>query len=357
MPAKGGKSNERLSKRVSRLLAARLADAFADANVAAAMRDAAQVLLPTEQRLNIDALISYDAPSSREQFLIQAAFGLCEPGLDLRRRQVGGRGVAAAFARLLKDRHIRATSDAFQNIGKNVVDLVRGNVPASDELLTWAGAASIAELQAAFDYGLANLALTARPVLPMPLLASSKLTFYSTARLFDALLDQPSGGAHEQFAVAACLEALLDEFGLGGIAGLRVDTKPLTASDASSRFAGDIQIKRGNRTEEVIEVSAADWRMKLQQAVAAIRSADARAHVIAHTRERTTEDGSDLAALGADVSVIDVRAFVRVLVAVMRRPARAAALVRLYEHLDRNQLNIDLVNAYVELIRQHGLVE
>lgn len=319
------------------------------------MRDAAAVVLQESERTHIDTLIGHDAPSYREAFMIQTAFGLCQPGLDLRLGQEGRRGIAANLSKQLKERHVRATADAFQNIGKNVVNLVRNNVAAFDELLIWAAGATLEELQAAFDYTMGSLALTARPVLPMPELIVAKLTFYSTARLLDAMLDRPSGGAHEQFIVAACLEALLDEFGHGGIAGLRVETKPLTASDASSKFAGDIQIKRGNRTEEVIEVSAADWRLKLQQAVAAIRSADARAHVIAYTRDRTTESESELATLGADVSVIDVRAFIRVLIAVMRRPARAEALARLYEHLDRNQPNITLVNAYVELIRLHGL--
>jgi hypothetical protein len=271
-------------------------------------------------------------------------------------RQEGARGVAAEFARILKRSHIRATSDAFQNIGKNVVNLVRGNRAEFDRLLIWASDADPNGLKVLFQYAIASLALTARPVSPMPELAASRLTFFGVTGLIEALLDRPSGGAHEQFAIAACLEAIIDEFGLGGIAGLRVETKPVTASDASSRVAGDIQIKRGNRTEETLEVSAVEWRLKLDQAVAAIRSADLpRAHILASVRERRIVQARELADLGVDVSLIDVQQFLRVLVAVMRKPARAVALMRLYELLDRNQPNVDLVNAYVELIKQHGL--
>lgn len=63
----------------------------------------------------------------------------------------------------------------------------------------------------------------------------------------------------------------------------------------------------------------------------------------------------ELGEIAEDVSVIDIRQFLRLLVAVMRKPARAAALRRLYQLLDRNQPNIALVNAYVKLIKQHGL--
>jgi hypothetical protein len=187
------KGEQRLSRRVAELLAERLATWLADPIAAAATRDATAAALSEKARANIDAVLAHDAPSYREAFLIQAAFGLCQPGLDLCMRQEGGRGVAASFARLLRRGHIRATADAFQNIGKNVINLARGNVPEFDQLLGWATEASPAELAAGFDYAMTILALTARPVLPMPEVASAKLTFFKMTRLLEALLDQPSG--------------------------------------------------------------------------------------------------------------------------------------------------------------------
>lgn len=190
----------------------------------------------------------------------------------------------------------------------------------------------------------------------MPDLNTGKLTFFNACRLIEELLRVPSGGAHEQFAAAACLEAMIEEFNLGGIGGLRVETKNLTASDASSRTAGDIQINRLGRTEEAFEVSASNWSLKLGQARAAIRSADlVRAHILAFYRGNDIAEAVELGQIAEDVSIIDIRQFLRLLIAVMRKPARAAALRRLYELLDRNQPNIELVNAYVRLIKQHGL--
>lgn len=56
-----------------------------------------------------------------------------------------------------------------------------------------------------------------------------------------------------------------------------------------------------------------------------------------------------------DVTVIDVDTLLRTLVAVLKKPGREVALVRLYEHLDRKQPDTARVNAFVELLRRHSL--
>ena len=190
----------------------------------------------------------------------------------------------------------------------------------------------------------------------MPELSRLNLTFSNIVSALDDLLSIPSGGAHEQFAVAAFLEALIDEFGLSGVGALNVKTKNINASDASAGTAADVQIMRGNKVEEAFEVSASGWRDKLQQAIMAARSADlTRVHILSHV-----EDLQGLAELlgesTTDVSVIDVKTFLRTLVAVLKKPAREVAMVRLYELLDRNQADPARVNAYVELLRRHSLV-
>ena len=188
--------------------------------------------------------------------MIQLAWGLEQGGLDHTQKGDGARSPRGPIAKALAARHIPAVKDAYQNIGKNTANLARGNVPAFDDLLRWMNDASEAERQSALDLVTATAASTARPVLPMPEVAKcANLTFVNVVSALDELLAVPSGGAHEQFAVAAFLEALIDEFGLAGVGALSVRTKNINASDASAGTAADVQVMRGNRVEEAFEVS------------------------------------------------------------------------------------------------------
>lgn len=291
----------------------------------------------------------------RDALLVQLAFGFVLPvGFDHTRRADGGRTVAEQLGTAFAERHVPAVRDAFQNIGKNSPDLARGNVLAFDSLLRWMNEAEMQERQALFHCLAARAALTARPVLPMPELRSAALTFAAVTATVEDLLSTPSGGAFEQFAVAAFLEAVLYEFGLSGAGQLGVRTKNINASDASSGTSADVQIVRGNKIEEAFEVSANDWRSKVAQAVEAARNADlSRVHVVANV-----SPGDDLVSLesaAVDVSVMDVRAFLRSLIGVMRKPSREVALRRLYELIDRNQPDVDRVNLYVRLLSSRSL--
>lgn len=293
--------------------------------------------------------------SYRDGVLIQLAWGLEQSGIDHTQKGDGARSAAGSIAKALAARHIPAVKDAYQNIGKNTANLARGNVPDFDNLLRWMNDASDESRLAALDLVAALVAATARPVLPMPQLARVNLTFANVVSVLDELLSSPSGGAHEQFAVAAFLDALIDEFGLGGVGALGVRTKNINASDASAGTAADVQIMRGNKVEEAFEVSASGWRDKLHQAIQAAKSADLnRVHILSNVQ--------DLAGLQellgdntTDVTVIDVRTFLRTLIAVLKKPAREVALVRLYEHLDRKQTDTNRVNEYVKLLGRHAL--
>jgi len=293
--------------------------------------------------------------SYRDGVLIQLAWGLERPSFDHTHKGEGARSAAGSIARALAARHIPAVKDAYQNIGKNTSNLARGNVPAFDGLLRWMNEAPESARLTVLKLVAATVAATARPVLPMPQLARVQLTFANVVAALDELIGIPSGGAHEQFAVAAFLEALIDEFGLSGVGALGVKTKNINASDASAGTAADVQIMRGNKVEEAFEVSASGWRDKIDQAVLAARSADlTRVHILSHVEE--LEGLREL--LGdntTDVTVIDVKTFLRTLVAVLKKPAREAALVRLYEHLDRKQPETERVNAYVTLLSRQSL--
>jgi hypothetical protein len=307
----------------------------------------------------IEALKKSQPQTHRDALLIQLGFGLEATGeFDHRERAVGARTAGAAFGKMFTARHIPAVVDAFQNIGKNVTNLARGNVPAFDALLAWMNSASREQRITLANYITARAAMTARMVLPMPPLRVAALTFAATTRFLDDLLTTPSGGAYEQFAVAAFLDATLYEFGLGGtVGGLRVVTKKINASDASSGAAADVQIVRGNKIEEAFEVSANDWRSKVNQAVATSAKADlSRSHIVASVSP-DERDFTDLADADSDISVLDVRSMLRMLSATLRKPAREYALKRLHELVDRNQPDPELTNNVVRVLGRLQLTE
>jgi len=316
----------------------------------------AKIELPSDVAAKLDVVLGLREVSHRDGIIIQLAFGLADATLDLTKRPEGGRSVAQRLGALFKASHIKGVADAYQNIAKNTEELCRGNQADFDDVLRWANGITTDVRETAFKFVLASVALTARPVQPMPSLNRGELTFYKVAKLLDELLNIPSGGAHQQFSVAAFLHALIEEFGMGGPGGLRIETKRLNASDASSKTAGDIQILRGNRVEEAFEITGNDWATKIESASRALKDADLqRAHIVAAVGSSFFKEADQLGQVNIDLSVIDIAALLRTLTAVMRKPAREAALTRLHDYLDRYQPDIDRVNAYVDLLRKHGL--
>jgi hypothetical protein len=351
LPSLGSQAYGLIAETVSRFLADPVA---AEATVAQPSSD-----LPADLVAQIDQVIRFKHGSYRVGLPIQLAYVLVSPTeLDATQRQDGGRGCAQKVGMFLQEHHIPAVPDAYQNIGKNTENLARNKFPSFDQVLHWMNKADRKALHAALGYVSARLALLSRPVKRMPQLNRAALTFASVAGLLNELLATPSGGAHEQYGVAAFLDAAIDEAGMGGIGALRVETKPLNASDASAGTAADIQIKRGNRAEEAFEVTANNWTTKVAGIGKTIKNADLqRAHIVACVPGGALTDLSALKDLGIDVAVLDVRALLHTICGILRKPGRAHALGRLYEMLERLQPDLGRVNAYVELLEKHGLVE
>ncbi|SLN30302.1 hypothetical protein [Roseisalinus antarcticus] len=256
----------------------------------------------------------------------------------------------------LSERHITSVKDAYQNIAKNTDRLARGNVAEFDRLLNWATGASQGEREAALNFACAAVAATARPVLPMPELNRSALTFARTTGLLLDLLATPSGGAYEQFAFAALLHTMVASHAADQV---RVETKSLNASDRSSFAAGDVQIATGSRVIEAFEITANNWATKIDGASKAIRDNDlSRLHIVANRPEGERAAVSErLNQLAEDVAVLDVRQTVEVITAVLTRPQRAEALLRFYEYLDRYQPDTERVNELVRRLVAANLVE
>ena len=195
----------------------------------------------------LDQLLA-KADSYRDGALVLLAYQVLAAGtLDVRDRPEGARGVTRWLGMgdesmpggLLSLLSIRGVKDAFQNVGKNTANLVRGNHPAWDGLLAWASdEASLPEVNSAFDYLLFGIARTAVAIPAMPELDVGRLTFARAVGLIEDLLAKSSGGCYPQFLVAALLDALLGE--RNGTTKERIQTKGINVSDASSG-AGDVE--------------------------------------------------------------------------------------------------------------------
>lgn len=314
-------------------------------------------IVPEERLRQVDEIFGRKARSYKDALLIQLAVGLAGQR-DLTTRSEGGRTVAGRVGRLLRDLHIPAVPDALQNIGKNSPVLTRGNFKAFDQLLSWASSlddeaqpSRTEILDTLFRYTAARIAETAREVLPLPEIDRTKLNFGTILGLFDTLFAARSGGAYQQFAVAALLHALVEQ---NGPQGYRVETKNLNASDRSSRTAGDVQILSGTLVVEAFEVSANHWESKLGAAERTLREHDlGRVHIIAEVPDLSQLSGR-LAGM-PDISAVDLQQFCTGLILGLRKQFRASALERLYTLLDRYQPNPTLVNEFVRALTERGL--
>lgn len=273
--------------------------------------------------------------------------------VDVTQRPPSGRPASDAIGKeVLPELHIKGVKGAYQNIGKNQANLVRGNNRHWDALLTWAAQeATVEEIRVAYERVAAAVSATARTVLAKPRFRLAQLTFAKVMALLDEMLGEPSAGAHEQYVTAALLTATVQQESTG----LRVQTKALNASDLSSRSAGDIEILHRNKLQEALEVSANHFETKLGQAADAMREYGlSRVHIVAPGIDSGGYE--KLAQMEADVSVLDPRSIAATFVALLDRSGRENALVELYVLLDR-YASVQLTNAYVRRCWQRGLAE
>lgn len=313
--------------------------------------------VPNEIRALVEQIISTKELSYRDALIIQLAYAItADKHLDITKRHEGARGVAKNLGAFMRTNHIGAVADAFQNIGKNVDNLTRGNFEAFDSFLKWASEEDRGKdlYEVIFNYACARIAATSRNVRPLPEINLSKMTYGTTFDIIERLFSLGSQGAYEQFTVAALLSAFIVQAGENK---LRVETKNLNASDKSSRTAGDVQILMGNRIVEAYEVTAKNWIEKIPGVETAIRDNDlSRIHIIATAPANEAKTIlTELSKLRDDVSVIDIRAFSSTLLSALTRQFRAQALERLYHFLDRYQPDVEKVNQFVELLESSSV--
>lgn len=308
---------------------------------------------------NVKALLD-DLLSKRDTYrdgaLTLLAFPVAagEP-LDVTRRIDGDRAASGYLEDLLRDLKIPARKDALQTIAKGSSTFIGRARKSWNELLEWASEEeALDDVNAAFLYMARSIAATARNVPSLPALDVSRLTFNRFVDLLDSLFATPSGGAYEQFIFGALLYAVAEEEG----GQRRVETKSLSAADASAGTAGDVQVWDGGIVAEAYEVTANVWHSKVTQALDVLHKHDLRrVHIVAPAPAVTAAEIAAHVPAGADISVIDVHHEARSLVHRLQRTGRRVALERLYEHLVERQPKDELIAQYVAAISARKLVE
>lgn len=284
--------------------------------------------------------------------------------MDMRPFSEGVRGAGELTKKLLPHLSIPATrGNPFETIAKGSPSYVGRKRQSWNELLTWASTdATFDEVVAVAAHLIKSLAELRRDLPPMPELDTEKLTWAAVADVLDSLLSTGSEGAYEQLIVAALVEALYAEDVEQHKA--YVTTKPVNATDESSKVAGDVQVRTpGGQVLEAVEVADTDWAGKVGQAVASMKREDLRRFLIVAKVADAPNGASVEAAIGAaqdhheqrDLAVLDLRSEVRSMLARLDRVSRRRMLHTLYRYLLEYQPLDSRVVAYVEALAGRGL--
>jgi hypothetical protein len=267
----------------------------------------------------------------------------------------GARAVAQYLAEdVLPDLKIAGMKDSLQTGVKGVSTYYDRANPTWKGVLGWVSQQTdVKEIEKAWRYLASGMAATARDLPPLPEIDTPRLTFASVFAVFDSMLSTPSGGAVQQFAFAAVLEAYGQQLNEPGV----IETKNINASDASAGTVADVQHKHRGQVSEAYEVTANDWESKVKQARSALEARDLkRIHILAAGVAGV--DGAILEKAlpnDIDVSVLDVREEIRSFVGRLDKFHRRLAIERLYAHLVEKQSNDQLVKDLVAKLAELNL--
>jgi hypothetical protein len=305
-----------------------------------------------------------DPQAPRASADAEVAFTLCGIGIcrgavpDLRNRVRGDRAGSEALSRVLAQYNIPSTKGALQSSTyRGGYEAAQARSAALSAFVRWtqADGRSLADLRGLFARLALGFAGAARGFPERPALMVENFTFARTRRVIEALRTQGSGGAYEQYLVAAFLAQEYEANGLRW----RVTTKAVGASDATSRAPGDIQVTRGSRVVLALEVSANAWRTKVTQALSTLRStALSQATVLADATGLTGESlEAEAGGPGqADLAVVSLDSFLDVVSSRLSPPERARAMESVFGYLVRWERDrADLAWNLVRILNGLGL--
>lgn len=240
--------------------------------------------------------------------------------------------------------------------------------PSLARFVRWTTAAerTLDDLRALFDALTAAFAADSYIVPRLPALNRRGFTFVTFSEVITRLFKVPSQGAYEQYTLAALLSEYLDGFD----AKLRVVTKPIFESDKAAGTAGDVDVRAGQNLQAAYEISSANWKLKLAQAVDALVARDELEQITILANQAPASGKELLDALRAldhapgvvpdelDVAVLGIWAECHSLAARLNRKQREEATIRLYKYLVRYcRTHPDLITSLLETLGDLGLID
>ncbi len=324
----------------------------------------------------------WGGPATREAAYVLLAYCLVEgrilnlvdpAGGDLKAdvpRLSGDRAVSEHLSkRVLTHLGVPSTQGAFQSSTYRGGYLAgQADNPSLTRFVRWTAAPgrTLEELQALFDSLTAAFAADSFIVPRLPLLNRRAFTFATFSEVITRLFKVQSQGAYEQYTLAALLAEYLDRFD----AKLRVATKPIFESDKAAGTAGDVDVRAGQNLAAAYEISSANWKLKLAQAVDALTARDELDQITILANQPPRSGSEILAALAEldlapgvvpkelDVAVLGIWAECQSLAARLNRKEREGATIRLYNYLVRYcRTRPDLITTLLEILGGLGLVD
>lgn len=309
------------------------------------------------------------ASAAAELALMLCAYCLTEgrvlklllPSDDLQptNRLAGDRAVSQYLSAVLKGYNIPATDGSMQSSTYRAgYQAAQASDLAVREFLDWVSACGLGDVESLFFALAGAFAELELAFAELPALDVDAFSFVAMKALIERLRAKPSGGAFEQYLVAALLS---EEFALIH-PSWRVQTKPVGASDASSGMAGDVEVRHRQRLEYAVEVSANSWKDKVAQAgQTGRRTSNAQVTVLApaaglHSEQLAEALGTAGVPAGVDVAVVDLGSFLDTTSSRLKPVSRAAAVRLVHRHLVTwGRTRPDLVAHLVESVGVLGL--
>lgn len=274
-------------------------------------------------RAAIDAQLQRRA-SIRVASIFLLSYSICEPEWDCEHIPIGARGTYGdkRLSSELTSRNL-SLNDNITAFGENLGwkgNVLQARLSTDDRFTNFTqvvGSCSIVEREAGLVYFANKFAESRRILQPLPPLPQDLLTFARARVLFWDLLAIPSEGHIQQFVVAGLLRVHRRRF------GHTVKTHHPHASDTFDGTAGDIEEFRNTELVAAYEVTVrSDWKNRLHDFRLKMSSYGLSKYWIVASNVYGDVTLADprcmlefLGSAEADLSVVDIKAFVDVFLA------------------------------------------
>lgn len=286
------------------------------------------------------------------------------------KRLAGDRACTDALSKQLHQLHIPATKGALQSSTyRGGYMAAQAREPGLASYVQWASDTTLPvdAIGDLFEAVAIHLASLQNRIAELPDLNRRLLTHRAVDELTRRLFVMPSQGAFEQYWLAALLQQSEDQMSDGR---RRAHTKALFGADASAKTAGDIEIRHGQNLVSAYEVTANEWRTKMEQVISVLRAhpeLDGRLNLAAGSRPVSADEAQRAIAAVAppgirpdslDIAINTVDAWCSIVSASLTARQREAAVMGLHQHLATFcAARPELVDHLIEALEDLGLTD